>query len=446
MNRTALASALLLVTAGLAAPPSAAAAAPRRAARLQFQKVTLNDLPGEPMTSPCCPTGACCTPPAPARSGCTTRHRAEHARRRAPGLPARRGRPAEHRDRPELRAEQLGLPLLLAAAEHAGRRPGDADGQRGRRARAPARRRTSRRSRATSSCRASSRPATRSTSAPSRRSSRCRSTAASAATSAATSSSTARATCYLSTGDDTNPFESDGYTPIDERPDRNPAFDAQRSAGQHQRPARQGAAHHGRRPAAATRSRRATCSGRARRRPGPRSTRWACATRSGSRSTASTGELYVADYSPDAERAEPAARARRARQVDDRHASRQLRLAVLRDRRAAVPSTTTSPPASRARRSTARAGQRLAAQHRPADCRRSTQPDVWYSYARVGRVPGARAPAASARWAARRTSSTPRQPRRATRRPGRRTTTACRCSTSGRATTSRSSARPPTAT
>lgn len=36
---------------------------------------------------------------------------------------------------------------------------------------------------------------------------------------------------YLSTGDDTNPFASDGYTPIDERDTRNPAFDAQRSAG-----------------------------------------------------------------------------------------------------------------------------------------------------------------------------------------------------------------------
>ncbi|MGW1225883.1 ThuA domain-containing protein [Streptomyces sp. NPDC002530] len=36
---------------------------------------------------------------------------------------------------------------------------------------------------------------------------------------------------YLSTGDDSNPFASDGYTPIDERPDRNPAFDARRSAG-----------------------------------------------------------------------------------------------------------------------------------------------------------------------------------------------------------------------
>ncbi|MFD8382063.1 PQQ-dependent sugar dehydrogenase [Streptomyces sp. NPDC059679] len=36
---------------------------------------------------------------------------------------------------------------------------------------------------------------------------------------------------YLSTGDDTNPFQSDGYTPIDERANRNPGFDAQRSAG-----------------------------------------------------------------------------------------------------------------------------------------------------------------------------------------------------------------------
>ncbi|WP_019811035.1 ThuA domain-containing protein, partial [Saccharomonospora halophila] len=34
----------------------------------------------------------------------------------------------------------------------------------------------------------------------------------------------------LSTGDDTNPFASDGYSPLDERADRNPAFDAQRSA------------------------------------------------------------------------------------------------------------------------------------------------------------------------------------------------------------------------
>jgi cytochrome c len=36
---------------------------------------------------------------------------------------------------------------------------------------------------------------------------------------------------YLSTGDDTNPFESDGYSPIDDSAGRNPAFDARRSSG-----------------------------------------------------------------------------------------------------------------------------------------------------------------------------------------------------------------------
>jgi cytochrome c len=40
----------------------------------------------------------------------------------------------------------------------------------------------------------------------------------------------AQGNLLLSTGDDTNPFASDGFTPIDERPDRNPAFDARRSA------------------------------------------------------------------------------------------------------------------------------------------------------------------------------------------------------------------------
>jgi cytochrome c len=39
-----------------------------------------------------------------------------------------------------------------------------------------------------------------------------------------------RGNLYLSTGDDSNPFESDGFAPIDERMNRNPAFDAQRSS------------------------------------------------------------------------------------------------------------------------------------------------------------------------------------------------------------------------
>ena len=36
---------------------------------------------------------------------------------------------------------------------------------------------------------------------------------------------------YLSTGDDSYPFASDGFAPIDQRPGANPALDAQRSAG-----------------------------------------------------------------------------------------------------------------------------------------------------------------------------------------------------------------------
>jgi cytochrome c len=36
---------------------------------------------------------------------------------------------------------------------------------------------------------------------------------------------------YLSTGDDTNPFQSAGYSPLDDRANRNPAFDARRTAG-----------------------------------------------------------------------------------------------------------------------------------------------------------------------------------------------------------------------
>ncbi|WP_329013336.1 RICIN domain-containing protein [Micromonospora rifamycinica] len=36
---------------------------------------------------------------------------------------------------------------------------------------------------------------------------------------------------YLSTGDDSNPFDSAGYSPLDERTNRNPGYDSQRGAG-----------------------------------------------------------------------------------------------------------------------------------------------------------------------------------------------------------------------
>ncbi|GAA2353682.1 hypothetical protein GCM10010404_01860 [Nonomuraea africana] len=40
----------------------------------------------------------------------------------------------------------------------------------------------------------------------------------------------AQGNLYLSTGDDTNPFDSAGFAPIDERTNRNPAYDAQRTS------------------------------------------------------------------------------------------------------------------------------------------------------------------------------------------------------------------------
>ena len=100
-----------------------------------YEKVTLNDDPGEPMSLAVLPDGRVLHntrggeirlyDPATGASPVITT---------VPRLPARRGRPADHRDRPELRAEQVGLHLLLAAAEHPGRRPGHAGRQRGRRA------------------------------------------------------------------------------------------------------------------------------------------------------------------------------------------------------------------------------------------------------------------------------------------------------------------------
>ena len=284
-------------------------------------------------------------------------------------------------------------------------------------------------------------PATSSTWPPSSRSSTCRSTAASAATSAATSTSTARATCTCPPATTRTRSPPTATAPIDDRPGPQPGVRRAAQRRQHQRPARQAAADQGRRPAAATRSRRATCSRRARRRPGPRSTRWACATRSASRSTGRNDDVYLGDYSPDAASAEPGPRARRARPVDARSRKpAQLRLAVLRDADIAVRRLRLRDRRRRASTfNCKRAGQRLAAQHRPARrCRRSTQPDVWYSYGAVGASSRSWAPAASARWAARRTTTT----RTSTSRTplAGRTTTACRCSTSGRATTSRSSA------
>ena len=70
---------------------------------------------------------------------------------------------------------------------------------------------------------------------------------------------------YLSTGDDTNPFQSAGYAPLDDRETRNPAFDARRSAGNTNDLRGKLLRIRVRDDRRRTRSRRATCSARARR-------------------------------------------------------------------------------------------------------------------------------------------------------------------------------------
>ena len=113
-----------------------------------------------------------------------------------PGLHGQRGRHVRPGGRQRLRHEQVGVPLLLAA-DHGGAVPGDhADGERADHRRRPER--LGPVAAATSSSAGSSSSTGRrrpSTWPPSRRSSRCRSTAAPAATWPATSTSTRTTTC-----------------------------------------------------------------------------------------------------------------------------------------------------------------------------------------------------------------------------------------------------------
>ncbi|MBF8190311.1 PQQ-dependent sugar dehydrogenase [Nonomuraea sp. K274] len=110
---------------------------------------------------------------------------------------------------------------------------------------------------------------------------------------------------YLSTGDDTNPFSSDGFNPIDERADQNPAFDAQRSSGNTNdlrgKVLRVKPGTHG----SYTIPRgNLFPRGTAKTRPEI----YAMGLRNPFRIelNRSTGDLYVADYSPDADEADPA--------------------------------------------------------------------------------------------------------------------------------------------
>ena len=100
---------------------------------------------------------------------------------------------------------------------------------------------------------------------------------------------------YISTGDNTNPFDSDGFNPIDERPGRE-LLGRAAHRGQHERPQRQDPARSSRCDEPDRRARRrhdVHDPGRQplprpttrRTRPGRRSSAWASATRSASRST-----------------------------------------------------------------------------------------------------------------------------------------------------------------
>ena len=214
---------------------------------------------------------------------------------------------------------------------------------------------------------------------------------------------------YLSTGDDTNPFDSDGYAPLDERADRNPAFDAQRTAGNTNdlrgkvlriKPSTRTAAT----PIPAGNMFA----------PGTANTRpeiYAMGFRNPFRMSVdkATGVVYLGDYGPDAgdgQRQRAARRAGRVRPDHQRPASTAGRTAPARTPPARPTTTTTSPPARPARSSTVRAGRRTTRRTTPACSQLPAAQAAWLPYA-AARLPGVRRAAASRRWAARSTATTP---------------------------------------
>ena len=111
---------------------------------------------------------------------------------------------------------------------------------------------------------------------------------------------------YLSTGDDTNPFQSSGYSPLDDRANRNPGVRRAPHVGQHERPARQAPAH------PPEDRRRLLDPDRQPVPPRPRRGRspeiYAMGFRNPFRFAVNrnNGDVYVGDYSPDANAADPA--------------------------------------------------------------------------------------------------------------------------------------------
>ena len=164
--------------------------------------------------------------------------------------------------------------------------------------------------------------------------------------------------------------------------------------------------------AAATRSRRATCSRKGKAKTKPEI--YAMGLRNPYRFAVNraNGDVYVGDYSPDADKADPGARPGRSRALDASSRSRPTMAGRTASPRTWPTSTTTSPPRRRARRSTARAGRPTTRRTTPASrrCRRSRArtSGTRTCSRRTSRSwsrKGPRARAASRRWAARRTST-----------------------------------------
>ena len=190
----------------------------------------------------------------------------------------------------------------------------------------------------------------------------------------------------LSTGDDSNPFDSDGFVPLDERSDRNPAFDAQRTAANTNdlrgkilriKPKAKGGYTI---PKGNLFPR-----GTKKTRPEIYSMGWRNPFRI--EIDPDTDALWVADYSPDAKKSKASPRPGRSRQVGDRGRARQLRLALLRHRAAALQGLRLQDQEERqdfdcsapVNTSVHNTGKRRLP---PV-----TQPEVWYSYAKSKRFP-----------------------------------------------------------
>ena len=188
---------------------------------------------------------------------------------------------------------------------------------------------------------------------------------------------------YLSTGDDTNPFFSSGYSPLDDRPTRNPAFDARRTSGNTNdlrgKILRIRVSANG-----SYTIPNGNLFGRNQARTRPEI--YAMGLRNPFRFAVNkrNGDVYVGDYSPDAQNANPAARARGPGPLDADPPARQLRLAVLRHAGQAVRRLRLHAE----RPEPVRRGVQLL-QRRPTTRRNNTGlrrvpqvvwPEVWYSY------------------------------------------------------------------